>query len=184
MQRPDRQLGIRPVDQDRNLDLRRGDGADVDAFVGERLEGGGGNAGVAARRWSHQLRSYAIDIRAPLAYVRIMLVSVVETDAYLSKAEKIMSAEERDSVVAMISARPTIGDLIPGAGGLRKVRIPLQGRGKRGGGRVIYWYYNEGYPAILMWAFAKNEASDLSAAQKKSLAAASELFTSQFRSVK
>jgi hypothetical protein len=113
-----------------------------------------------------------------------MLVSVVETDAYLSKADKIMSAEEKDVVVSMISARPTIGDVIPGTGGLRKVRIPLQGRGKRGGGRVVYWYYNAGYPAILVWAFAKNEASDLSAAQKKSLAAASEMFTSQFRSAK
>jgi hypothetical protein len=52
------------------------------------------------------------------------------------------------------------------------------------GGRVIHWNYNAGYPAILMWAFAKNEASDLSAAQKKTLVSASEMFTSQFRSVK
>jgi hypothetical protein len=113
-----------------------------------------------------------------------MLVSVIETDAYLSKAEKIMSAVEREAVVLMISEGPTIGDVIPGTGGLRKVRIPLQGRGKRGGGRVIYWYYNAGYPAILMWAFAKNEASDLTPAQKKSLMAMSDLFTAQLRSVK
>jgi hypothetical protein len=113
-----------------------------------------------------------------------MLASVIETDAYLSKAEKIMSAAERESVVLMISASPAIGDVMPGTGGLRKVRIPLQGRGKRGGGRVIYWYYNEGYPAILMWAFAKNEASDLSPTQKKTLAAMSETFTSHFRSIK
>ena len=113
-----------------------------------------------------------------------MLVSVIETEAYLSKAEKIMSADEREHVVSMISATPQIGDVIPGTHGLRKVRIPLQGRGKRGGGRVIYWFYNEGYPVILLWAFAKNEASDLSPAQKKILVAASELFTNQFRSVK
>jgi hypothetical protein len=86
-----------------------------------------------------------------------MLVSVVETDAYLSKADKIMSAEERDFVVSMISARPTIGDVIPGTGGLRKVRIPLQGRGKRGGGRVIYWYYNAGYPAVLVWPLLRTK---------------------------
>ena len=49
---------------------------------------------------------------------------------------------------------------------------------------MIYWYYNEGYPAILMWAFAKNEASDLSPTEKKSLVAVSGKFTSQFRSVK
>jgi hypothetical protein len=113
-----------------------------------------------------------------------MLVSVIETDAYLSKAEKIMSVEDMEAVVLMISEGPTTGDVIPGSGGLRKMRIPLQGRGKRGGGRVIYWYYNAGYPAILMWAFAKNEASDLTPSQKKSLVAMSELFKEQLRSVK
>ena len=113
-----------------------------------------------------------------------MLVSVIETDAYLSKAAKIMSAVEMEAVVWMISEGPTIGDIIPGSGGLRKMRIPLQGRGKRSGGRVIYWYYNTGYPAILMWAFAKNEASDLTSAQKKSLVAMSDRFIAQLRSVK
>lgn len=113
-----------------------------------------------------------------------MLVSVIETDSYLSKAEKVMSAAERENVVLMISAAPAAGDVISGTGGLRKLRIPLQGRGKRGGGRVIYWYYNEGHPAILMWAFAKNEASDLTSSQKKSLVATSDLFISQFRSQK
>ncbi len=113
-----------------------------------------------------------------------MLVSVVETDSYLSKARKIMSEAEMETVVLMISASPMAGDVIQGAAGLRKLRIPLQGRGKRGGGRVIYWYYNEGYPAILMWAFAKNEADDLSPSQKKHLVSASEAFTRQFRRVK
>lgn len=113
-----------------------------------------------------------------------MLVSVVETDSYLSKARKIMSESEMETVVSMISASPMAGDVIQGAAGLRKLRIPLQGRGKRGGGRVIYWYYNEGYPAVLMWAFAKNEADDLSPSQKKQLVSASEVFTRQFRSVK
>jgi hypothetical protein len=119
-----------------------------------------------------------------MAYNCHMRVSVIETDSYLSKAEKIMSVAERESVISIISATPTRGDVIPGSGGLRKLRIPLQGRGKRGGGRVIYWYYNEGYPAILMWAFAKNEATDLSPTQKKLLATVAETFTTQFRSVK
>jgi hypothetical protein len=112
-----------------------------------------------------------------------MLVSVVETDSYLSKARKVMSEAEMEAVVVRISASPMAGDVIQGTGGLRKLRIPLQGRGKRGGGRVIYWFYNEGYPAILLWAFAKNEADDLSPSQRKQLVSASEAFTRQFRSV-
>lgn len=127
---------------------------------------------------------YAIDVYMPMAYISLMLVSVVETDSYLSKARKIMSEAEMEAVVSMISGSPMAGDVIQGTSGLRKMRIPLQGRGKRGGGRVVYWYYNEGYPAILLWAFAKNEADDLSPTQKKQLASASEAFTRQFRRVK
>lgn len=127
---------------------------------------------------------YAIDVYPPMAYIWEILVSVVETDSYLSKARKVMSEAEMEAVVSAISESPMAGDVIQGTSGLRKLRIPLQGRGKRGGGRVVYWYCNEGYPAILLWVFAKNEASDLSPGQKKQLVSASEAFTRQFRSVK
>jgi hypothetical protein len=92
-------------------------------------------------------------------------ITVVETPAYLSKAEKIMTADERTKIVDEISAHPDAGILIKGTGGLRKLRIGLEGRGKRGGGRVIYWYHNTEYPAVLLWAFAKNETSDVSPGQ-------------------
>jgi hypothetical protein len=108
--------------------------------------------------------------------------AVVETDAYLSIAGKIMSVEEMESVVTVISAAAMSGDVIPVARGLRKLRVPLQGRGKRGGGRVIYWYYNEGYPAVLLWAFAKNAASDLTVSQRKSLVGLAENFLENYGS--
>lgn len=47
------------------------------------------------------------------------------------------------------------------------MRIRLQGRGKRGAGRVIYWYHSEEYPAVLLFVFAKNETDDLSAGRRK-----------------
>jgi hypothetical protein len=112
-----------------------------------------------------------------------MLHTVAETDSYLSKASRIMSELEREAVVMMLSRNPTVGDVIQGTGGLRKVRVPLQGRGKRGGGRVIYWYYNEGYLVMLMWAFAKNEKSDLTPAQYKLLASAASQHLEQYWSV-
>jgi hypothetical protein len=99
-----------------------------------------------------------------------MLVTVVETDAYFSKAAKFMSAAEMEAIVNITASQPTSGDIIQGTRGLRKMRVPLQGRGKRGGGRVIYWLYNELFPAVLFWAFAKNEASDLTSEQRKILA--------------
>jgi hypothetical protein len=71
----------------------------------------------------------------------------------------------------MVAGAPEAGVLVRGTGGLRKLRIALRGRGKRGGGRLIYWYHSEGYPAALLTVFAKNEASDLTADQRRRFAA-------------
>ena len=111
-----------------------------------------------------------------------MLVTVVETAAYLSRAERMMSPGELMAVVDAIAYDPCAGDVIKGSGGLRKLRIALEGRGKRGGGRVIYWYYNDGFPAVLLWAFAKNEASDLTKQQLSLLAKAAEGLLEDFGS--
>lgn len=100
------------------------------------------------------------------------LTAVVETESYLSRAGRLMSEEERAAVVDMVASDPERGVVAAGTGGLRKMRIPLQGRGKRGGGRVIYWYRSPGYPAALLWVFAKNAADDLTKAQYRMLAGA------------
>ena len=94
------------------------------------------------------------------------LHGVAETQMYLSHAEKLMSEDEREAVVDLLAASPEVGDLIPGAGGLRKVRVPLAGRGKRGGARVIYYVYDRTLPIYLLLAYAKNERDDLSGEQK------------------
>jgi hypothetical protein len=106
---------------------------------------------------------------APLGHyghVTILLRTVVETPIYLSRAEELMSEKEREAIVELLAASPEIGDLIPGTGGLRKVRVPLAGRGKRGGARVIYYYYDVTLPIYLLLVYAKNERDDLSSAQK------------------
>jgi hypothetical protein len=96
------------------------------------------------------------------------LQTIIETEAFISKASKIMTDAERMAIVDRVSADPTAGDVIKGTRGLRKLRIPLEGRGKRGGGRVIYWFHSDRFPAALLWAFAKNEASDLTKGQQSS----------------
>lgn len=109
------------------------------------------------------------------------LLSVVETPAYLSRANRIMNEEERAEVVDMLAAAPASGVLIRGTGGLRKLRVALDGRGKSGGARVIYWFHSRDYPAVLLWAFAKNEADNLTAAQRNALAAATAELLQTFR---
>lgn len=108
------------------------------------------------------------------------LISVVETPLYLARAERLMNEPEREHIVDMVAANPTAGVVIKGTGGLRKMRIPLQGRGKRGGGRVVYWFHSEHYPVVLMLMFAKNDAEDLTNDERKRLASLSATLLEQF----
>lgn len=62
---------------------------------------------------------------------------------------------------------PQIGDVIEGTGGARKMRIALDGRGKSGGGRVIYVDIFEREQLYLLFAYPKNVRENLSAEQKK-----------------
>jgi hypothetical protein len=93
---------------------------------------------------------------------RTVPISVVETPEFLMATRKLMDDEERALLVDYLAYNPAAGDLIPGTGGVRKLRWGLEGRGKRGGARVIYFHHNADMPLIALTAFAKTERADLS----------------------
>jgi hypothetical protein len=94
-------------------------------------------------------------------------VSVTELAGYTRAADEWLTEAEQDADVDLIAYEPTRGDLIAGTGGLRKLRVGRGGSGKRGGARVIYYFYNEDVPILLMAIYAKNEKADLSERGKK-----------------
>ncbi len=96
-------------------------------------------------------------------------ITVAETTYFLRQAEGLWSDAERDKFVDYIASNPEVGDLIPGTGGVRKIRWSRQGSGKRGGVRVVYFYYDEGVPLYLLMIYAKSEKEDLDADEKHTL---------------
>ena len=96
-------------------------------------------------------------------------VPVVETKAFTGRAKGRMSAAEVDRAIEVIARDPLCGDLIQGTGGIRKVRFAVKGRGKSGGVRIVYYYYNESMPVFLLTVFAKNEKADLARAERNAL---------------
>ena len=64
---------------------------------------------------------------------------------------------------------PQVGDVIPGTGGARKMRIQLTGRGKRGGGRVIYLDIFERGDLFLLFAYPKNVQENLTSEQTRQI---------------
>lgn len=89
-------------------------------------------------------------------------ITVIETPEFLSATRKLISDENRALLVDYLAYHPMAGDLIPGTGGVRKLRWSLEGRGKRGGARVVYFYHGPEVPIFALTAYAKNERADLS----------------------
>ena len=98
-------------------------------------------------------------------------VSVIEFAGYRRRASELLTTGQRDAVIDLVACEPKCGDIIPGSGGLRKVRIGRDGIGKRGGTRVVYYFYNQDFPILLLALYAKNEKSDLTVAEKREFAA-------------
>ena len=97
------------------------------------------------------------------------MITIVETSAYLKKAEKLMSTKERTELIDTIAADPKAGDVIPKTGGIRKLRFAQDGQGKSGSFRVIYYYYNDNNPVLLFAVFGKNQKSNLNDKEKLDL---------------
>ena len=108
-------------------------------------------------------------------------VSVVETPEFLAATKRIMDEQERSQLVDHLARNPLAGDLIPGTGGVRKLRWGLEGRGKRGGARVVYILRSEGFPIFLVAAYAKNVKDNLSKQERNELAKRADEIFSQYR---
>ncbi len=107
-------------------------------------------------------------------------MAVVETPEFLDRAKAILTEVERTALPAHLVVNWEAGQLAPGTGGVRKIRWGTQGQGKRGGARVIYYYYNESIPLFALDIYAKNQRTDLSDADKRSLKRLLPILVSQY----
>ena len=98
-----------------------------------------------------------------------MMITITETPMFIKKAEKLMSEEERAELINYVAANPKEGDVMANTGGVRKLRFARKGQGKSGSYRVVYYYYNPKNPVFMFTVFGKNEKSNLTDAEKKSL---------------
>lgn len=93
----------------------------------------------------------------------------VETPVFSSQLQGFLSDDDYRALQLAIALRPEQGDLIPGSGGLRKLRWGLHGKGKRGGLRVIYYWDSDEDVIYLLFFYPKNQQEDLKPDQLKRL---------------
>ena len=82
--------------------------------------------------------------------------TVVETRMFSAKAAEVWTPEQYEDFVVYIASTPDAGQVVPGSGGVRKIRWGRQGSGKRGGVRVVY-FNNSDYETWLLAMYEKND---------------------------
>lgn len=96
--------------------------------------------------------------------------TIAELPEYRRRSQRLLGASDNTALIDHLSRYPYAGVLVPDTGGIRKLRWAMEGKGKRGGVRVIYYVYNEHLPVYLLTIFAKNEKADLSMEERQTLA--------------
>lgn len=109
------------------------------------------------------------------------MITVAELPEYIRCAEKLLSEAERRSVVDYLAEHPRAGDVMEGTRGIRKLRWGRGGRGKSGGVRVIYYFYDEEMPLYLITVFGKSGRTNLTKAERNELGKLVEVLVSVWR---
>ena len=101
----------------------------------------------------------------------------LEAPAFTRYVSSYLSDDEYRKLQNRLAAAPELGDLMPGTGGFRKLRWAdaRRGKGRRGGLRVIYYYFPREQQIWLMTLYDKDEASDLTPKQRQALKSAIEI---------
>ena len=104
--------------------------------------------------------------------------TVIETNAY-HRAAKLAGVDddERSAIVDLIAENPEAGDIMPGCGGARKLRVAREGGGKSGGYRVVTYFAGEAFPVFLLTVFPKNVKTNLTKDEQNTFASACKRLT-------
>ena len=100
----------------------------------------------------------------------IEAVELIETFTFTRQITGLLSDEDYGVFQSRLAANPGLGALIKGGGGIRKIRVAVGSRGKRGGARVIYYWAVRRDLILLLYAYPKNVSSDLTQKQVAQLA--------------
>ena len=94
-------------------------------------------------------------------------ITVLQLPKFKAEATELIGADGIEALAVHLINRPEAGNLIPGSGGVRKMRCPAKGKGKRGGARIIYLYVVIAARIYLLRCYSKNAKTDLTPDEKK-----------------
>lgn len=92
----------------------------------------------------------------------------IETPLFSRRVTEALDDDDYAALQMHLSEHPDAGDVIPGSGGIRKIRWSGSGRGKRGGSRSLY-FWNCAGRIYMLYLYLKNERENITSAQLKIL---------------
>ncbi|MFA5232011.1 MAG: type II toxin-antitoxin system RelE/ParE family toxin [Candidatus Omnitrophota bacterium] len=96
-------------------------------------------------------------------------MEIIENSVFTRRIKEILSDDEYGQLQRMLVGNPEAGIVIPGGGGLRKLRWVVSGKGKSGGLRIIYYWYVGEEIIYMLFVYKKSEQKDLTGKQIKVL---------------
>ncbi len=96
---------------------------------------------------------------------------ILETRVFTRQVRKNLTDDDYRRLQRTLVERPDTGAVIRGSGGLRKLRWSVEGRGKRGGLRIIYYWAVAQDQLLMLFLYPKSEREDLAPEQLKHLRA-------------
>ncbi|MBP2657932.1 MAG: RelE-like cytotoxic translational repressor of toxin-antitoxin stability system [Firmicutes bacterium] len=108
-------------------------------------------------------------------------IVIAETKSFIRSITSIWEQDDLDGFKDYIARNYESGDIISNTNGIRKIRWYRPGMGKRGGTRIIYYYYDINNPVFLLYAYPKNAQENLTPDEKKELRGYVEILKNQLR---
>jgi hypothetical protein len=97
--------------------------------------------------------------------------SVLSTGNFARQAKRVgLTDTELMEIEAVLASNPTVGDVMAGTGGARKMRFAGKQGGKSGGYRTIHYYGGDDVPVFLLDIFSKGDKANLTKAARNVLA--------------
>lgn len=93
----------------------------------------------------------------------------IETPVFTRLVEELLPHDSYMGLQHVLLLRPETGLVIPGSGGLRKLRWGIEQKGKRGGLRVIYYWDKPNEVIYMLFVYRKGEREDLTSEQIRAL---------------
>ncbi len=94
---------------------------------------------------------------------------IIETPIFTKRIQELITDDEYRLLQTHLVNRPDVGKIIAGSGGLRKLRWSAGGHGKKGGIRVIYYWFVSLEIILLLYAYPKSARDDLTTDQLRQL---------------